>query len=245
MSLSQTDLLANIVYCDGACSGNPGPGGWGTIVVQPRGNVTELGGGDQETTNNRMEMIAALQGLNFLRAAPEPIILFTDSTYLIQGITQWVWGWRQRGWQTSEGKEVANQDLWQELMRVVGARPKAAAIDWRYVRGHTGVAGNERVDTIAVAFTKGQKPNLYRGPLLGYDVAVYDLPTQGELPPRREKKPKQAAYSYLSLVNGVLMRHATWPECERRVKGVAGAKFKKAVSEADERLIMQAWGVNR
>jgi ribonuclease HI len=242
VTLTRKELEGNIVYSDGACSGNPGRGGWGTIVVTPEGQVTELGGGESETTNNRMELMGAIRGLELLRGAPGPVLMLTDSTYVIRGITQWVWGWRQRGWKTAEGNDVANQDLWERLVRAA-VRGKDAKIDWRYVRGHVGIAGNERVDEIAVGFTKGKRVNLYRGPLLGYGVAVHDLPQAEELPEPKPKVAKQAAFSYLSLVDGVPMRHATWPECERRVKGRSGARFKKALSEQEERQILASWGV--
>jgi ribonuclease HI len=241
VTLSRAELEGHIVYSDGACSGNPGKGGWGTIVVSPDGNVVELGGGERETTNNRMEMMGAIQGLEALRGKPGSVLMLTDSTYVIRGITQWVWGWRNRGWKTVEGNDVQNRELWERLVRA--SVRKDGKIDWRYVRGHVGIAGNERVDEIAVAFTKGKRIDLYRGPLLGYGVAVHDLPEAEDLPEPKPKAAKAAAYSYLSLVDGVPMRHSNWPDCERRVKGRSGARFKKAVSEDDERAILSSWGV--
>jgi ribonuclease HI len=205
--------------------------------------VRELGGGESPTTNNRMELMGTIGGLESIRDTAEPVIIYTDSTYVIRGITQWVWGWRQRGWRTAEGGAVANQELWEELVRLTAARRTKGGIDWRYVRGHSGIPGNERVDAIAVAFSKGQQVQLYHGSVLKYDVAIHDLPESGELPEMRPKQAKQAAFSYLSLVDGVPMRHKTWPECERRVKGRAGARFKKALSEADEQAILSSWGV--
>ena len=243
MGLSENDLKSHLVYCDGACTGNPGPGGWGAIWVQPTGEVLELGAGDPDTTNNRMEMMAAIRALESIALTQGDTIVFTDSTYLIRGITQWVWGWRQRDWKTAEGKAVANQDLWERLIVVTARRRPHGQIDWRYVRGHTGVPGNERVDAIAVAFTKGQWIELYRGPLVGYTVPVYDLPDDQSLPEARPKEAKKVAYSYLSVVEGVLARHKTWAECERRVKGRSGARFKKALSAEDETSILAAWGV--
>ena len=244
MTLTADDLKANLIFSDGACSGNPGPGGWGSIIVRPDGEVHELGGGDGATTNNKMELMGTIAALEMVHDSPLRILVFTDSTYVIKGITQWVWGWRQRGWLTAEGNPVANRELWERLVRVVAARPKTGGIDWRYVRGHTGVAGNERCDEIAVAFSKKQRVDLYRGPLLKYQVPVHDLPdAKGDLPEQRPKQQKQAAYSYLSVVDGVPQRHRTWAECERRVKGRSGARFKKAISEADERNILASWGV--
>ena len=235
----------HMVFCDGACSGNPGRGGWGAVVVTapPTAQVTELGAGALETTNNRMELTAAIEGLRHLSTTAGAVVVLTDSTYVIKGITQWVWGWRRRGWKTSDDKDVANRDLWEELVQVTAARREGSKVTWRYVRGHSGIPGNERVDAIAVAFTKGQRPALYRGPLLRYGIPIHDLPAEESLPERREVKPKAAAYSYLSVVDGVPQRHRTWAECERRVKGRSGARFKKATSAADEAAILKSWGV--
>lgn len=243
MELFKDGRSPTIIFCDGACSGNPGKGGWGAIVVTPDGQVEELGDGDPETTNNRMEMIGALRALDKVRAVGGPVHVFTDSVYVIKGITLWIWGWRKRGWKTAEGNDVANRDLWEKLLPVVAARGKDNPISWRFVRGHAGIPGNERVDEIAVGFTKGPRPKLYKGPLLGYDVPIHDIPDNTELPAERPKQQKAAAYSYISVVDGVAKRHTTWADCEKRVKGRSGARFKKATSEAEEREILAAWGV--
>jgi ribonuclease HI len=227
------------VFVDGASSGNPGPGGWGAIIAYPDGRVEEYGNGDPQTTNNRMEMLGAINALNRIGDQPGPIVIYTDSTYVIRGITQWVWGWRSRGWKTAEGKDVVNQDLWQELMRAVGKRK----IEWKHVKGHSGVAGNERVDQIAVAFSKRIPISLYRGSLLNYSVPVHDVPENTEIPEMKPKLEKKAAFSYLSLVGSIPMRHPNWASCERRVKGQAGAKFKKAMSPEDESAILASWGI--
>jgi ribonuclease HI len=190
-----------------------------------------------------MEMTAVIRGLDAVRTRPEEVAIHTDSTYVIRGITQWIHGWRRRGWKTAEGADVTNRDLWERLSRVAFARGRDDAIDWRYVRGHAGVPGNERVDEIAVGFRENHRVALYRGPLTGYGVAVMDLPASGELPPMQEKKAKVAPFSYLSLVDGVVERHATWADCEKRVKGRSGARFKKATSLADESVILASWGV--
>jgi ribonuclease HI len=233
-----------VVFTDGAAKGNPGPGGWGAVIARPDGWVSELGGGAGHTTNNQMELSGAIGALRHLRDHSEKIALHTDSTYVIQGITQWIHGWRRRGWTTAEGKPVLNRDLWEQLAALVAARGRGS-IAWHYVRGHTAVPGNERADEIAVAFSAGRAPELYDGPLLGYPIAVHDLPDDTALPPRRAAgaaSTKQPAYSYLSLVDGQPARHATWVECERRVKGISGARYKKAGSAADEAAILAAWG---
>ncbi len=159
MSTAVANVKANVkeIYTDGACSGNPGPGGWGTLIEFADGQVHELGGRDKATTNNRMEMqaaIAALEFLNEARVESGAVILHTDSEYLKNGITKWIKGWKRKGWKTSAGKAVLNQDLWQQLDQLSDALSSAKlTIDWRYVRGHAGNPGNERCDEIARAFT--------------------------------------------------------------------------------------------
>ena len=232
-----------LIFTDGACSGNPGPGGWGAIVLDTQAQVTELGGRDPATTNNRMELTGALKALAAVAKDPHPISLYTDSTYLIRGITQWIWGWRKNGWRNGEGEEVANRDLWEDLFQLLMARGSKGKIEWHYSRGHVGTPGNERCDEIAVEFSKGRFIPLYSGPLLQYSVPILDLPENTELPPMQEKKAKVPAYSYLSYLNGEVWRHRDWGSCERRVKGQSGAKFKKAMSASDEAEILKAWGL--
>ena len=198
-------------------------------MVTPDGQVTELGGRADHSTNNRMELTGAINGLAECQAVPGPVAVYTDSTYVIQGIRQWIWGWRSRGWRTATGTEVLNRDLWEHLSSLVDARGKGG-IAWHYVRGHIGTPGNERVDEIAVAFSLQQPASLYDGPLDGYALEILRLPGDTALPKRPAGAPssgrsKAAAHSYLSVVDGVLTRHATWAECEGRVKGRAGAKF--------------------
>ncbi|MBX2987471.1 MAG: reverse transcriptase-like protein [Bdellovibrionaceae bacterium] len=243
------DFIA--IYTDGACSGNPGPGGWGAIVLDSGGDVAEYGDGERGTTNNRMELSAALVALRKVAQRGQPakqIMLFTDSTYLIRGITQWVWGWRNRGWTTAEGNEVQSRDLWEDLIRVTTEIQQnlitggSKKIEWNYVRGHKGVPGNERCDRIAVAFSQGNKPGLFRGKLRDYSIDVLSFPELEGLPEMKPKVEKQKAHSYLSYVDGTVMRHADWASCERRVKGRSGAKFKKAMSAQEEPEILAAWG---
>ncbi len=161
---SQTKAQVKEIYTDGACSGNPGPGGWGTRVEFADGQVHELGGRDKATTNNRMEMQAAIAALAFLNETkPDsgPVILHTDSEYLKNGITKWIKGWKRKGWKTSAGKPVLNKDLWQQLDELTQSLSgEALTIDWRYVRGHAGNPGNERCDEIARAFSHSSPINL-------------------------------------------------------------------------------------
>ncbi|MBX2994510.1 MAG: ribonuclease HI [Bdellovibrionaceae bacterium] len=236
-------LKSIVVYTDGACSGNPGPGGWASIVAFPEGHVRELGGKEAPTTNNQMELMGTIRALDLIKDRDEPVVIFTDSTYVIRGITQWVWGWKKRGWKNAEGQEVLNRDLWERLHRLVLAR-KEGKVEWKYIRGHTGNPGNERCDEIAVQFSKGRWIELYDGPLVGYGVAIHDFPEDVPLPEMRPKVEKKAAYSYLSNVNGETMRHRDWASCEKRVKGQSGAKFKKAGTPAEEAGILSDWGVD-
>jgi len=245
---SLTTQAPIIVFTDGAAKGNPGPGGWGAIVITPAGRVTELGGGSPHTTNNRMELSGAIAALEHVAGQPGPVAIYTDSTYVIQGITQWVWAWRKRGWKTAQGGDVLNRELWEQLSGLVGARARGE-LKWHWVRGHIGTPGNERADQISVAFAMQEPADLYVGPLEGYALSILELPDDTTLPKRPAgvtltARTKTAAYSYLSVVNGVAMRHVTWAECERRVKGQSGARFKKATSAADEAAILSGWGID-
>lgn len=244
MPLFEDGQSSIVIFCDGACSGNPGPGGWGTVVATPDGDILELGGRAPETTNNRMELTAAIRGLEAISNTTGKVGIYTDSVYVIRGITQWIWGWRKRGWKNAEGQDIANRELWENLARLVQSRGPSSPISWHYVRGHTGVPGNERVDEIAVAYTKGMGTSLYRGRLLSYPVPIYDIPENTELPPLRPREKKSAAYSYLSLINGVPMRHGNWADCEKRTKGVSGARFKKAMTPEEDAEILASWGVS-
>lgn len=200
-----------------------------------------------------MEMAAAIRALAILDAPLEcNIVLYTDSTYLIRGITQWIWGWRSRGWKNAEGKDVANREHWEELLRQV-TRLKPATIEWKYVRGHAGFPGNERCDEIAVSYSTGKPEQLYVGPRDGYFVDLTQLPADEALPELKKatggsgggaKQSSSGPTTYLSYHNGVVMRHSTWAACERQVKGLSNAKFKKAKSPQEEREILRSWGVD-
>jgi ribonuclease HI len=133
------------IYTDGACSGNPGPGGWAAIL-RHGGREKELSGGENPTTNNRMELLAAIAALDALKR-PSVVELHTDSQYVKNGITQWIHGWKRNGWRTADRKPVKNEDLWKRLDAAV-ARHK---VEWRWVRGHAGHDLNERADALARA----------------------------------------------------------------------------------------------
>ncbi len=131
------------IYTDGACRGNPGPGGWGAVLLSGR-HRRELKGAERATTNNRMELMAAIRALEALRR-PCNVALYTDSQYVRNGITEWLEQWKRRGWRTADRQPVKNIDLWQELEEKLGEHD----IEWHWVRGHTGNVGNERADQLA------------------------------------------------------------------------------------------------
>jgi ribonuclease HI len=137
--LSQTTEI----YTDGACRGNPGPGGWGVLLIANQHRRT-LHGGDPETTNNRMELTAAIAALNALKGG-QRVVLHTDSKYVMDGINEWLPNWKKRDWKTASKKPVKNKDLWQALDEAVARHE----IDWRWVRGHDGNPGNEEADALA------------------------------------------------------------------------------------------------
>jgi ribonuclease HI len=131
------------IFTDGACKGNPGPGGWGA-VIRSGGHEKEISGGEPATTNNRMELLAAIRALEALKR-PCEVALYTDSIYVRDGITKWIHGWRRNGWKTADRKPVKNAELWQELLDAAAPHK----VDWRWVKGHAGHPENERADKLA------------------------------------------------------------------------------------------------
>jgi ribonuclease HI len=233
--------METIIFTDGSSRGNPGPGGWGTVVILKVKNeisnleevyVKELGGREERTTNNKMELMAALQGLKNAGDAKE-IVVYTDSSYLIKGITQWIRGWKRNGWMTQAKEDVANKDTWIEL----GEAVQNKKISWKYVGGHIGIAGNERCDEIATSYADNEKPDMYSGLLANYSIPhILDIsfdPTKVATKKSSSSRSSTKAYSYVSSVNGKIETHATWAECEKRVKGVK-ARFKKTLNKQEE-----------
>jgi ribonuclease HI len=131
------------IWTDGACSGNPGPGGWG-VLIRVNGDEKELFGGEAATTNNRMELMAAISALESQPSGAK-VVLHTDSTYVKDGLTKWIIGWKRNGWKTADKKPVKNQDLWQRLEAAAASHK----VDWRWVKGHSGHAENDRADALA------------------------------------------------------------------------------------------------
>lgn len=134
------------IYTDGACSGNPGPGGWGAILCW-NDHEKEISGGEGETTNNRMEMMAVIEALKALKHNKAPVTIYTDSKYVLQGATEWLEGWKARGWKSANKKPVKNQDLWEQIDSLL----KDHSVHFIWVKGHNGHEMNERVDKLAVS----------------------------------------------------------------------------------------------
>jgi ribonuclease HI len=137
-------MLAVLLLIHGACKGNPGPGGWGVYIIHGSDEI-ELFDGNPNTTNNQMEMQAAIEALKYLKEENQPIDLYTDSNYLRQGITEWIFNWKKNNWRTASKKPVANKDLWIEISEL----SSVMAVNWHWVKGHDGDPGNERADYLA------------------------------------------------------------------------------------------------
>ena len=234
-----------IIFTDGSSLGNPGPGGWGALIVyQELDEVIELGGTKLQTTNNEMELAAIVSALSYAEMNTEPITLYTDSQYAINGCTKWMYGWKKNGWITAQKEPVKNKALWEQLYELIEKRGKES-ITWEHVRGHVGVPGNERVDDIARELAEGTNVSLYRGRLSQYPHGnVLSVPDMSEQLKASKKSSSGKAYSYLSLIDGELQKHSSWAECEARVKG-NNAKFKKALSADHEQEILKEWGIEQ
>lgn len=214
-----------IAYTDGSCLGNPGPGGWGVHAELPDGRVLELGGGETDTTNNRMELRAAIEALRLTADSPA-VTIITDSAYVQRGVTRWLKLWAANGWRTARGQPVENQPLWRELAARLDDR-----VTWQWTRAHVGTAGNERADQIARSFAQAIRP--LRQPRR----------TREPLRPDAALRTPSPGVAYLSLVDGILARHATWADCQARVNGVRGARFKKIRNADEERATIDGWGL--
>jgi ribonuclease HI len=220
-----------VAYTDGSCLGNPGPGGWGIRLLYPDGKVEEFGAAVPHTTNNQMELQAAIAALERLGHLSH-LTVYTDSRYVIDGLTKWLANWRRRGWKTATGEAVKNRALWQQLAQLT--HPD---IHWHHVRGHRGNPNNERVDDIARTFASGQTPQLFCGRLGEPEDPVQDVVTPravhaGRVAARRPSSrfPKP---QYVSIIRGDVVMDHDWPSCEARVRGVAGAKYKKVRTPAE------------
>ena len=235
--VSLEHMKKDLIFTDGAAKGNPGSGGYGAVLLLGD-TVLELGEGKQLTTNNEMELRAVVEALKSLPAGQKHVAIYTDSKYVVEGATGWIFGWMKNGWRTKAGTDVLHKELWQELATLLSK----VTVDWHKVPGHVGIVGNERADVIASDLGEGKEVTLYHGPRAGYEYEIenveYDKQKAVE---RSEARKRQAtkAYSYVSKVDGLVKTHQTWQECERRVKGKTGVRFKKALSAAEEQAIIK------
>lgn len=236
-----------IIFTDGSSLGNPGPGGFGAVILfQKKNKVIEIGEYEASTTNNRMEITAAIESLLAIDGENGETIIHTDSAYLLNGITSWVYGWEKNGWITGTKDPVSNIDLWQKLLIEVQKREKVGRIVWKKIKGHAGIIGNERADIIATSFADRNPVEFFHGSLDAYEKMIggklLDL-NHTKSPKKKSSSSSKKAYSYLSLVDGKLAKDDTWAACEKRIKGVSGVKFKKALSKEDEENILREWGI--
>jgi len=225
------------IFTDGACRGNPGPGGWGAIVAFFKDDsVIEAGGHKDSTTNNQMELEALIQALTCVENSKQfteltAIHIGSDSKYVLDGCQRWIKGWKTRGWKKADGEEIKNLEQWKkldELLSLVRAR-----LNWHHVEGHTGHSANERVDEIATTFADSTTMNLYKGNFENYNVELHmDHETSTSKP------------YYISLVGGDVVKHTTWQDCFSRVEGISGARYKKVRNEIEERKVLDSWGIH-
>lgn len=236
-------MSKTIIFTDGSSRGNPGPGGWGAIVAYDElreARVRELGGANTKTTNNRMELTAVIEAIDFVisKNLTEHTILYTDSEYVKKGATEWIHGWKRNNWQTSTKGEVLNRDLWERLSELL----LKAKIEFKVIPGHFGIAGNERCDVIATTFADGIPDVLFNDVKDKYTV---DLDVTKQTFATKATKSKSSgnkkAYSYVSMIDGVVKTHATWAECEARVKGKTNARFKKVFSKEEEDALVKSF----
>lgn len=233
----------HVIFSDGSALGNPGPGGYGTVIILNKTRIVELGEREKHTTNNRMEIMGMLVGLRRIANERGTVLCCSDSQYVINAVTKWIHGWKKNGWITSTKQKVEHRELFEEIDAIVHSRKRGDTISFQYVAGHVGVAGNERCDEIATTFARGETPNLFEGALVDYAVDILNIAHNEDQAKSRASSKKRSgkAYSYLSLVDGVIKKHTTWEECEKRVKGKSGVKYKKALSKEEERDIELLW----
>lgn len=241
------------IFTDGSSRGNPGPGGWGAIIVTEIDNnndkipmtnvkVIELGGREDRTTNNRMELTAVIKALQQCQIsnAKFQIKIYTDSSYVVNGITKWAYSWEKRNWMTVNKEPVLNKDLWEDLLSLA----KINRIEWKRIEGHVGVKGNERADIIATAYADKTPSDLFNGSLKEYSIQnILDISLDKNLKDAKNETKKKSggkAYSYVSQVGGKIEIHKSWAECEARVKGVK-AKFRKVTSPDEEKALIAEW----
>ncbi|MFA5838818.1 MAG: ribonuclease H [Candidatus Paceibacterota bacterium] len=227
-----------IIFTDGSALGNPGKAGWGAVIIFDKKEVLEIGGFEKKSTNNRMEMTSAIESFKTLEKnkvlnSRTQINIYTDSSYVFNGITKWISGWVLRGWIGVNKNPVLNKDLWEQLL-VLNNKFK---IEWKLLPGHSGIVGNERADEVATSFASENSVVLYKGTIEKYKKNILDFKTNNTDDGRKKMK----AYSYLSMIDGIIKKHETWVECESRVKEKKNAKFRKSIDKNDEEKIINEW----
>lgn len=238
-----------IIYTDGSSLGNPGPAGWGSVLLFPDKKVIELGGREKESTNNRMEMTAAIEALKEIskrKPTIKKILIHTDSSYVLNGITMWVYAWQKNNWMTKNKETVLNKDLWEELFKLDFSLKTKYEVIWVKVAGHSGIHLNERCDAIATSFAGNNTTILFRGNLKDYEklfgkITYVDNASAIKQNTVKKSKSNKVAYSYVSLVGDKVNSDKTWVECEKRVKGKSGAKYKKVFSKEEEQDLVAEW----
>lgn len=216
-------------YADGACSGNPGPGGWAVLLQHPDGYIEEHGGREEISTNNRMELTAVIRAMELVWKAlgEEEVVkaarpqVFTDSKYVVHGVNAWLAAWRRRGFCKSNGEEIANRDLWEQLCEL---GPEYFQFVW--LRGHNGDEAQERVDQLACDLSKGKEVIFSRGYIHSQPIPGLQYPL------------------YVTLLDGKVNRYQTWEQCSKAVLGKSGAVYRKVKSRYEERQLLQTWGCN-
>jgi ribonuclease HI len=225
------------IFTDGSSRGNPGKGGWGLIVATDV-KVEEFGGREKMTTNNRMELTALIEGLR-RTSSDADLTICLDSQYVKRGSTEWLSWWEANGWMTKAKHPVENQDLWEAVSQLLDVH--SGTLKWIHVRGHAGIPGNDRADLIATSFADEKPVELYSGDVSAYPVDLKKITSDRS---REYHARKGKAFSYISRIDGVVMTHQSWDVCEARVKGKAGAKFKKVFSKEEEVELIAEWTNN-
>lgn len=227
-----------IIYTDGASRGNPGPGGWGAVILVD-GFVMEIAGSQNPATNNQMELQAVLAVLSDSAslAYKGRITVFSDSSYVVKGLNSWVWGWEKNGWITMQKKPVENKAIWERLLELLKHYGDKLVI--KKISGHAGELYNERCDELAVESALGNQQKFFKGSIKDYEVFLKEMGTTKKVGSKKSKKNTAPAYSYVSLVEDKVHADKTWAECEKRVKGKAGAKYKKVFSKQEETELIQ------
>ncbi len=223
------------LFTDGACSGNPGPGGFGYLWLTPDHLAFEGGGFVSHTTNNAMELMAILEGIRARPSEMKSVVLYSDSKYALDGLTKYIHNWVSNGFMSAAGEPIKNQSLWQDLYQEV-VQQRDYKISYHWIKGHAGIPLQERVDEIARTYSQsdGASPNLELKS--GQPVEVS---TSVEAPSSSHSDSARAYY--LVKKGDLILRYATWDECKSAVHGVPGVKFKKVHSLAEEQACLKAW----